>query len=88
MNEVESQCRAFLQNAAARHRAMRATEPEEPSADYLSGFRGGYEAGYLAALALAVSMMGGESPGEIIEQAEAQVALDVAFPFTLDVEAA
>jgi hypothetical protein len=84
--EVEALCRGFLQNAAARQSVVSRVGPEEPSADYLSGFAAGWEAGQVAALALAVSLMSGESPTALITDAGSQAAVDLSFPFELYIE--
>jgi hypothetical protein len=60
--------------------------PEEPSADYLTGFGAGFEAGQVAALALAVAVISGESPTALIEDAASAAAVDLSFPFELFVE--
>ncbi len=83
--EVEALCRGFLQNAAARHAIVARVGPEEASAEYLAGFSAGWEAGQVAALALAVGVMAGESPTGLIADVQAQAAMDVTFPFELHV---
>jgi hypothetical protein len=83
--EIEAQLRGFLLNAAARQWAVSQVDPEQPSADYLTGFGAGWEAGQVAALAFALSMLTGGSVTEIIEDARAQAAVDAAFPFELHV---
>ncbi len=83
MTEVEALCRGFLQNAAARQSVVSRVGPEEPSADYLTGYGAGFEAGQVAALALAVAVMSGESPTALIADAASQAAVDLAFPFDL-----
>ena len=83
--EIEAQVRAFLLNAAARHWAVSQVDPDQPSADYLTGFGAGWEAGHVAALALVVSMLTGESVTAVIEDVRAQAAVDAAFPFELHV---
>lgn len=60
--EVEALCRGFLENAAARQAVVARVDPEVASADYLVGFSAGWEAGQVAALALSVGVMSGESP--------------------------
>ncbi len=85
--DVESMCRAFLQNAAARHGAVARVAPEAPTAEYLTGFGDGWEAGHVAALALVVGMISGESITGLIEEAGAQAAVEAAFPFDLVIEA-
>jgi hypothetical protein len=81
VTEVEALCRGFLQNAAARQAIVSRVGPEEPSADFLSGFGAGWEAGQVAALALALSVLTGESATALIEDAQSQAAVDSAFPF-------
>ena len=87
MTEAEALCRGFLQNAAARRSVVARVDPEEPSADYLAGFRAGFDSGYVAALALALGVMTGDSPTALIEDARSQAAVDSAFPFELYIEA-
>jgi hypothetical protein len=84
-DQVEAMCRAFLQNAAARQRVVSRVAPEEPSADYLTGFGEGREAGELSALALILSVITGESATALIEEAQSQAAVDAAFPFELHI---
>jgi|GEM_PF-2061642 len=86
MDDIESLCRGFLQNAAARHWAVARVAPEAPTADYLTGYGDGWEAGHVAALALVVTMMSGESMTGLIEEAGARAAVESAFPFDLIVE--
>jgi hypothetical protein len=86
MGEVEALCRGFLQNAAARQAIVARVAPEEPSADYLAGFSAGREAGEVAGLALALSVLSGESPTALIADAQGQAAMDVTFPFELHVD--
>lgn len=86
MTEVEALCRGFLQNAAARQSAVARVEPEVASADYLTGFGAGWEAGHVAALALAVGLMSGGSPTVLVEEALTQAAVDSAFSFELHLE--
>lgn len=87
MTEAEALCRGFLQNAAARRSVVARVGPENPSADYLSGFSAGFDSGQVAALALAVGVMSGESPTAVIEDAHGQAAVESAFPFELHLEA-
>ena len=84
--DFEALCRGFLQNAAARQLAVSLVAPEAPTTDYLIGFGGGWEAGYVAGLALALSVMTGESPSTLIEDAGSQAAVETAFPFDLIVD--
>jgi hypothetical protein len=84
--EVEALCRGFLQNAAARQSVVSRVAPEEPSADYLTGFGAGFEAGQVAGLALAVAVMSGQSPTALIADAGSQAAVDLSFPFDLHFE--
>lgn len=81
-------CRGLLQNAAARQLVFSRVEPEAPSADYLTGFGAGWEAGHVSALALALSVLTGESPAALVEDARARGSVDLAFPFDLHIEAA
>jgi len=83
MDDIEGLCRGFLQNAAARHLAVSRVAPDAPTADYLAGFGDGWEAGHVAALALAVSIISGESITALIEEAGTQAAVETAFPFDL-----
>jgi hypothetical protein len=83
MDDIESMCRGFLQNAAARKWAVAKVAPEAPTADYLTGFGDGYEAGHVAALALVVGMLSGESMLGLIEEADAQAAIESTFPFDM-----
>jgi hypothetical protein len=84
--EVEALCRGFLQNAAARQSVVSRVSPDEPSADFLTGFSAGFEAGQVAGLALAVGVMSGDSPTALIEDAASAAAVDLAFPFELHTE--
>ena len=84
--ESEALCRGFLQNAAARWSVVARVQPEEPTAEYLAGFSAGREAGQVAALALAVGVMSGQSPTALIADAGGQAAVDGAFPFELHME--
>ena len=86
--ETERLCRSPLQNAAARQWAAALAEPEAPSVDYLTGVGAGWEAGQVAALAMVVAMMTGDSATALIEDARSQAAMDTAFPFELFVQAA
>jgi hypothetical protein len=81
-------CKGLLQNAAARQLVFARAEPETPSADYLTGFGAGWEAGHVSALALALSLLTGESPATLVSEAQAQAAMDLAFPFDLRLEEA
>ena len=81
-------CRGMLQNAAARQLVFSRVEPEEASADYLAGFAAGWEAGHVAALALTLSLLTGESSSALVEDARARAAVELAFPFELHLEAA
>lgn len=83
MTEVEALCRGLLQNAAARQAIVARVAPEEPSSDYFTGFSAGRDAGQLAGLALALSVMTGESPAALLANAQAAAAMDAAFPFEL-----
>lgn len=81
-------CRGLLHNAAARQLALSRAEPEAPSAEYLTGFGAGWEAGHVAGMALALSVLTGESPTALVEDARAQAAVDLSFPFEVHFEAA
>lgn len=85
ITEIEAQLKGFLLNAAARQWAVSQVDPEQPSADYLTGFGAGWEAGQVSALALVMSMLTAGSVTEIVEDARAQAAVDAAFPFELHV---
>lgn len=87
MTEAEALCRGFLQNAVARRSVVARVGPDLPSADYLAGFSAGFDSGQVAALALAVGVLSGESPTALIEDAHGQAAVDSAFPFELHLEA-
>lgn len=82
----EALCRGLLQNAAARQLLFSRAEPEVLSADYLTGFSAGWEAGHVAALALALSTITGESVTDLVADARAQAAMDLSFPFEVFVE--
>jgi hypothetical protein len=86
MNDAEALCRGLLTNAAARQVAVNRTEPERPSADYLTGFGAGWESGHVAALAMALSVMTGDSPTDLVNEAMAQAAVDAAFPMELQID--
>lgn len=88
MDDIESLCRGFLQNAAARHGAIAQVAPEAPTAEYLTGYGDGWEAGHVAALALVVTLISGDSMTELIGEAGTRAAVEAAFPFDLVVEAA
>jgi len=87
VTEAEALCRGFLQNAVARRSVVARVGPEVPSADYLAGFSAGFDSGEVAALALAVGVLSGESPTALIEDAHGQAAVDSAFSFELHIEA-
>lgn len=87
MTEAEALCRGFLQNVAARRSVVARAGPEVLSADYLAGFSAGFDSGQVAALALAVGVMSGESPTALIEDAHGQASVESAFPFELHLEA-
>ena len=87
MTEAEAMCRGFLQNVAARQSVVARVGPEEPSADYLAGFSAGFDSGQVAALALAIGVMSGESPTALIQDMRGQAAVESAFPFELHLEA-
>jgi hypothetical protein len=87
VTEAEALCRGFLQNVAARRSVVARVGPETFSADYLAGFSAGFDSGQVAALALAVGVMSGESPTALIEDVHGQAAVDSAFPFELHLEA-
>ena len=88
MSESEALCRGFLQNATARQSIVARIQPEEPSAEYLAGFSAGFDSGQVAALALALGVMTGESPTALIADAQGHAAVDAAFPFELYIEEA
>jgi hypothetical protein len=81
--DIESLCRGFLQNAAARHWAVAQVAPEAPTVDYLTGFGDGWEAGHVEAFALVVSMMSGESMTDLMNDAGSRAAIESAFPFDM-----
>jgi hypothetical protein len=87
VNEIEELCRGFLQNATARQSVVSRVQPDEPSAEYLAGFSAGFDSGRVAALALALGVLTGESPTALIEDAQGQAVVDAAFPFELYLEA-
>ncbi len=78
--ELATLCRGLLHNAAARRQLAAKVEPEAPSVDYRAGFAAGREAGEMAALALALGALIGESPTDLIDNAVAQAAVDAVFP--------
>ncbi len=86
MDPAEALCRGFLQNAAARQWAVSKVAPPAPTADYLAGYGDGWEAGQVAGLALALSIIIGGSPNQIIETVLSGAAVDATFPFDLFVE--
>lgn len=83
MDGIESMCRGFLHNAAARQWAVARVAPEAPTADYLTGVGDGWEAGHVAAFALVVSTITGESMTDLLQGASTQAAVETAFPFDL-----
>jgi hypothetical protein len=87
VTEIEALCRGFLQNAVARQSVVARMRPDEPSADYLAGFSAGFDSGQVAALALALGVMTGESPTALTEDAQSQAVVDAAFPFEVYLEA-
>ncbi len=87
MEDIESLCRGFLQNAAARQWAVAGVAPEAPTVEYLTGFADGWEAGHVEAFALVVSMLSGDSMTALIEEAGSQAAVESMFPFDLMIEA-
>lgn len=86
MTDFESIVRSFLHNAAAKQWAAEQAAPENPSVDYRTGFAAGREAGEVAALALIVAELCGESVTALIEQARLQASVDSAVPFELHLE--
>ena len=87
MNDSEALCRGFLQNATARQSVVARVQPDDPSADYRAGFSAGFDSGQVAALALALGVLTGESPTALVEGARSHAAVDAAFPFELYLEA-
>lgn len=85
LEELEAVCRGLLRNAAARGWAATRAEPETPTPEYRTGFAAGYEAGELAALALVVSMLSGDSATALVDEARSQAAVEAEFPFELHV---
>ena len=81
--DIERMCRAFLQNAAARQWAVAQVAPEAPTVEYLTGYGDGWEAGHVAALALVVSMVSGDSMTDLLDDAGSRAAVESAFPFDL-----
>jgi hypothetical protein len=81
--DIESMCRGFLQNAAARQWAVAQVAPEAPTVEYLTGYGDGWEAGHVAALALVVSMISGDSMTDLLDDAGSRAAVESAFPFDL-----
>ena len=75
--------RGFLANAAARHFPTSLVSPESPTVDYIAGFADGWEAGHVAALALAIATLTGESITTLIEEATARAQVEMTFPFDL-----
>lgn len=86
MTDLESIVRAFLHNAAGRHWAAARAQPETPSVGYRTGFSAGVEAGQVSAFALVLGAITGESATQLIEEAQAQAAVDSALPFDLHIE--
>lgn len=86
MTNAEALCRGLLNNAAARQVALTKAEPERPSVDYLNGFGAGWESGQVTALALALSIITGESPSSLASEALVRAAVDSSIPFELRVE--
>ncbi|MEA2827556.1 MAG: hypothetical protein QOG43_1995 [Actinomycetota bacterium] len=80
---IESMCRGFLQNAAARQWAVALVAPEAPTVEYLTGYGDGWEAGHVAALALVVSMISGESMTDLLDDAGSRASVEAAFPFDM-----
>ena len=81
--DIESLCRGFLQNAAARHWAVAQVAPDAPTVDYLTGFGDGWEAGHVEAFALVVSMHVGRVDDRPHDDAGSRAAIESAFPFDL-----
>ena len=86
LHEIEAMCRSLLSNAAARDWAASRAAPEVPTVEYRTGFAAGHEAGEVAALALVVSMLSGESATALVDEARSRAAVDAAFPFELHFE--
>lgn len=78
----------FLHNAAARHQAVAQLAPSAPSDGYLTGYGDGWEAGQVAGLALALSVLTGASPAALIDDATAAASVNTAFPVEFEFEAA
>jgi hypothetical protein len=85
-DEIVELLRSMLHNAAAREWAASKAAPATPSPEYLTGYAAGWEGGELAALALAVSAVSGETATSLVEEARARAAVDSAFPFDLVVQ--
>lgn len=87
MTNAEALCRGLLNTAAARQVALSRGEPERPSVEYLTGFSAGWESGQVSAFSLALSVITGESPTYLANEALARAAVDAAIPFELHLEA-
>jgi len=87
VTDVEALCRGFLQNAAARQAVVARVAPEVITAEYRTGYGAGWEAGQVAGLALAVSIISGQALSAVLDEATAGASVDAMFPFDLHVDA-
>ena len=88
VEELEAMCRSLLHNAAAREWVAARAQADSATPEYHTGFAAGYQAGELAALALVVASLSGESATSLVEEARSQASVEAAFPFELHVEPA
>lgn len=84
--EIETLCRGFLANAAAREWAISRVAPEEPTVDYRTGFSAGFQAGELTGVAVVLSLLTGESATTLVDEARARASVDAAFPVEFHLE--
>ena len=86
VEEIEAVCRGLLHNAAGRDLAASRAAPDVPGAEYRTGFAAGHEEGELAAMALVVAMISGESATALVDEARSAAVIDAVFPIDLHIE--
>ncbi len=75
--------RSLLEAAAAKFLPVSICASLEPSVDYVTGHADGRLYGEVLGLALALSLLTGGSPTEIVESALLQVQINSGIPFEL-----
>lgn len=84
--EVEAALRGFLANAAGKLDVGFEVAPSSPSPDWRDGFRVGSDAEAVAMLSLALSVVTGQSPKEVADNAMLQAKGDRQVPFVVHVD--